>query len=160
MPKRELGTNSIVVDALRQGKEVYVPYTYNLPAPAPKVPASVMDMVSLHSQEDLDSLEANAWGIPTPSEASIASRKRYLGEPSLDYKSSKEAEGAVESLDIIIMPGMAFDRRLARLGHGKGYYDFFLTRYQRQLEGSSDSGSRMPFLSMPSHSRSLLVPSR
>ncbi|KAL8723328.1 MAG: hypothetical protein Q9225_000380 [Loekoesia sp. 1 TL-2023] len=142
MPKGELTTRSIVADALRQGKEVYVPYVYRLAAPTSEGPASVMDMVALHSQEDFEKLESDSWGIPTPSESSIASRKRCLGDGSLDDESSKED---MHKLDVIVMPGMAFDRRLARLGHGKGYYDFFLTRYQGLLKKSSGSENRLPF---------------
>lgn len=146
MPKREMSTIAIVVDALLHDKEVYVPYTYRFAPPMFGVPASVMDMVSLHSQEDLEGLEADSWGIPTPSPLSIAHRKRCLSEEPLDGQDLQIPHASVEGLDMVIMPGMAFDRRLARLGHGKGYYDFFLTRYQQLLDGSGGPGTRMPFL--------------
>lgn len=32
--------------------------------------------------------------------------------------------------ELIIVPGVAFDEKLSRLGHGKGYYDNYISKYQ------------------------------
>ncbi|KAL8981145.1 MAG: hypothetical protein Q9177_005667 [Variospora cf. flavescens] len=146
MPKGELATGPIVTEALSQGKEVYVPYIHKAAATPSEASTSVMDMVSLHTKEDFEGLEADPWGIPTPSEPSIAGRKRCLGKRAFDPQTLEDVREGMQHLDVIVMPGMAFDRRLARLGHGKGYYDSFLSRYEQGLGASTDSESKMPFL--------------
>lgn len=138
MPKGELSTNLIVRDAFRQGKEVFVPYLYKPTSAEPGMPKSLMDMVSLHSEVDYEALEPDAWGIPTPSHNSIRDRKRCLGDAA-------GVNNEVGNLQLIIMPGVAFDENLARLGHGKGFYDFFLQRYEKKSVQAT-SETRMPFL--------------
>jgi len=138
MPEGELSTDLIVRNALQQGKEVFVPYLHKSTSSEPGVPNSVMDMVSVHSKEDYESLKPDAWGIPTPSHDSITDRKRCLG-------ATDGAKNESENLQLIILPGVAFDEYLARLGHGKGFYDYFLQRYEKRT-GNTPSGTRMPFL--------------
>ena len=139
MPQGELSTKLIVYNAFRQGKAVYIPYLYTSPSAESEGPKSLMDMVSLDSEADYEALEPDAWGIPTPSQDSVVERKRCLGTGQGERCDSNE-------LDLIIMPGVAFDHAIARLGHGKGFYDFFLQRYKQQHTSKAGSSTKMPFL--------------
>ncbi len=146
MPGGEISTSDIVHHAFHQGKTVFVPYTYKLDSPPKEGPKSVMDMVSLHSLEDYKALEPDAWGIPTPSKASIFERRKCVGDPETDLNGHARGSTNAEDIDMIVMPGMAFDRGLARLGHGKGFYDFFLQRFHQRRVTESESPKKMPLL--------------
>lgn len=133
MPGGEISTSDIVRNALGNGKKVFIPYTYTLDTPDQGQPKSIMDMLELHSMTDFDSLKPDKWGIPTPSTESISSRANCFGGTGV---TNGKTNGIKDGLDLIVMPGMAFDAQFGRLGHGKGFYDFFLTRCHHE--------SRMP----------------
>jgi 5-formyltetrahydrofolate cyclo-ligase len=127
MPSGEIQTDAIVCHALKSGKQVFVPFLHKSRSPSPDTPKSVMDMVDIRSLHDYESLQRDSWGIPTIDSTTAEEREHIL----------ETATGATGKLDIIFMPGVAFELDSAstfvkRLGHGKGFYDFFLHRY---LEG-------------------------
>ncbi|THU89717.1 nagb/rpia/CoA transferase-like protein [Dendrothele bispora CBS 962.96] len=109
MPMGELDTSSIVKEILSSGKTLFVP----------KIDVGTegkMDFLQVYDQEDLQLLPAGMWGIR---------------EPGMEYNGVKRTN-ALEppsELDMILVPGVAFDRSMARLGHGKGYYDRYITSY-------------------------------
>jgi 5-formyltetrahydrofolate cyclo-ligase len=129
MPSGELSTRNIVQDAFQRGKDVYIPYIHTVEK------VSVMDMLALESITEFESLQPDKWGIPSLQPTQVLGRR--------DCFSGK-------GLDLIVMPGMAFDSGFRRLGHGKGYYDHFLTRY-------SQWSSKMPFLVAMSLQEQLLA---
>jgi len=79
-----------------------------------------MDFLRIYSPVDLASLPSGLWGIREPGENWENGRRAKILE-SMDANE--------ERLDLIILPGVAFDRVLHRLGHGKGYYDSFIASY-------------------------------
>jgi len=130
MPTGEIQTDAIVRHAIQSGKQVFVPYLYKNPSPSADVPSRVMDMVRLESLRDYESLQPDKWGIPSIDPATVHERERILGGSPVHG-----GEGAV--LDLILMPGVAFDLHphdgwVRRLGHGRGFYDYFINRYREQ----------------------------
>ncbi|PYH96530.1 5-formyltetrahydrofolate cyclo-ligase [Aspergillus ellipticus CBS 707.79] len=134
MPSGELSTTAIVQDALANGKEVFVPYIHNLEISS-QSKTSVMDMLLLDSMDEFRALEPDRWGIPSLSPAQVLSKRNCFGGKGLSPQPEDATKGPY-GLDLIVMPGMAFDQGFRRLGHGKGYYDHFLTRYSTGMEST------------------------
>lgn len=99
MPLRsELDVTPLAMAALRQGKRVSVPRT--------DAATGTLTPIGVDSL-DGDAMREDAMGVRTPASG---------------------AEVAPESLDLVVVPGVAFDRAGHRLGRGAGYYDRFLSR--------------------------------
>ncbi|RKU46205.1 hypothetical protein DL546_001653 [Coniochaeta pulveracea] len=132
MSTGEIQTDGIVRHALESGKEVFVPYLHRNPLPSPDLPVRVMDMVRLRDIEDYESLQPDRWGIPSIDPATVHDRQRIFGGP--DAHHSDKA-----LLDLILVPGVAFDiapetGAIRRLGHGKGFYDYFINRLKAKAK--------------------------
>lgn len=159
MPEGEVQTDKIVQHALSNGKRVFVPYLYspatkergtagmeNTTSPKQNVTSrKVMDMMTLESQAEFESLKPDAWGIPSLAAGCIERRENAQGGYGVSRAEDGEKEGArlcSGGLDLVIVPGVAFDADMCRLGHGAGFYDEFLTR----LCCSSSGRCKPPFL--------------
>jgi 5-formyltetrahydrofolate cyclo-ligase len=111
MPSGEIDTDPAIAHAVQQRKEIYVPLVganFELP-----------DMQLIKVDYDASSTAAtlfhytwpkNKWGIPEP-------------PSSMTLQAAQQGD-----IDVLIVPGLAFDRAGNRLGQGKGYYDRFLSR--------------------------------
>ncbi|KAF8905256.1 5-formyltetrahydrofolate cyclo-ligase [Gymnopilus junonius] len=109
MPSGEVSTDMLVEAILQSDKKLFVPRIQTM--------NGTMDFLRVYSLNDLASFPSGTWGIKEPPE-------------SWEGQKRDEVLGlAMESLDLIILPGVAFDRGLSRLGHGKGYYDRFIASY-------------------------------
>ncbi|KAL6772094.1 hypothetical protein ACKKBG_A28910 [Auxenochlorella protothecoides x Auxenochlorella symbiontica] len=112
---REVQTESIVTAALKSCARVYVPRVLDRD--------SNMHFLRLQGLEEL--VQVPPFGIREPplTDAAGAPRSDALQSP--------------DPLQLIIMPGLAFDESGRRLGRGGGYYDKFITSIrQRSLERS------------------------
>ena len=126
MRGREVSTTEIVRDALRTSKKVFIPYIYaSMDDPKQKI----MDMLRLKDEADLDSLKPDPWGIPSLSAENIEDRENALGGRGVSVASLERR--AAHGLDLVFMPGMAFDNAHNRLGHGRGFYDKYLSQIRR-----------------------------
>ena len=94
----EVRTRPFLPIVWQQGKQVVIPYC-------------VGDRLELFLLHGFDDLVPGTWGILEP-------------KPELRGRADRTAE--VSQLDLIVTPGVAFDRRGGRVGYGKGYYDKLL----------------------------------
>lgn len=108
MPTCEIVTTEIIHLLLKSDKNCFIP----------RCTKSNMDMLKINSIEDFESLPLNKWNIP---------------EPSFD-DDRENALKMKEGLDLILMPGVAFDQNRNRIGHGKGYYDRYLSKCKSWAE--------------------------
>lgn len=94
----EVRTRHSLPTALASGKRIIVPYCLD-------------GELELFHLENMDELELGMYRIL---------------EPKNSLRSVKEKHLQPTDLDLVMVPGVAFDRVGGRTGHGKGYYDKLL----------------------------------
>ncbi len=97
--RAEVRTRHALPTALRSGKRIVVPW------------CNAEGELELFHLESMDELELGMYRIL---------------EPRSDLRDEPDKQVPVAELDLIMVPGVAFDARGGRSGHGKGYYDKLL----------------------------------
>jgi 5-formyltetrahydrofolate cyclo-ligase len=96
----EVRTRELLAEIRRQGKRAVIPYC-------------AADELELFHLGDMDELTPGTLGILEP-------------RPALRDRPGKRID--VAEVDLAIVPGVAFDRRGGRLGHGRAFFDRLLVR--------------------------------
>ena len=106
----EVETKDLIRRAIRDGKKVYLPRVLG-------------ERIEFFRVEDLSELTVGSHGIPEPEE-----------DPAkvFPYSLHESLESAQQCL--VILPGLAYDHALHRLGKGGGYYDRFLSRFHKCMK--------------------------
>lgn len=104
---KEIQTESLLLNCFSQQKQVLIPKVIG------KQPSDLW-MLPIQSIDQINSFPKSKWGIPEP--------------PLTDFSADQDMVNS-GCIDLIFVPGVAFDSKCGRVGHGKGYYgDYSLTR--------------------------------
>ena len=98
--RTEVRTRHYLPTALTQGKRIVVPYCVN----------GELELFHLQNMDDL------------------ATGMYKILEPKAELRTEADRRVEAADLDLVIVPGVAFDRDGGRTGHGFGYYDKLLNR--------------------------------
>ena len=96
--RNEVRTQPFLIEACRSGKRVVVPYCVN-------------GLLQLFHLREVEELAPGTFGVL---------------EPRAELRNLPEREVDVAEVDLIVVPGLAFDLGGGRIGYGKGYYDRLL----------------------------------
>ena len=107
--RSEVRTINFIIAALESSKNCIIPYC--------TTDQKGQKKLGLWLLEDLSELKPGTWGILEPPESKWG-----------------EKEVSPEQLDLVMVPGVAFDHEGGRLGNGAGYYDRLLQEVRPDTE--------------------------
>eukprot|EP01036_Dinobryon_divergens_P029298 gene29297-38371_t len=117
----EVQTSGIIANAFSIKKKVAIPKILGKKS-------EDMFMFEVMNEDQLEMFPKNSWGI---------------AEPPLDMILQSQDCTYNGSIDLVLVPGVAFDEHCGRLGHGKGYYDCFI---ERVFKSNAQLGKPCPVL--------------
>ena len=124
----EVDTLPLLLEVLREGRCVTVP----------RVDQKTKSLVSIQIQNPEEDLISGTYGIMEP--------RTKLAHPF-----------DVERLDLVLVPGIAFDKTGRRLGRGKGYYDRFLSALPPHVKRYGLAFDFQLFESIPAEEHDILM---
>ncbi|AOR22492.1 5-formyltetrahydrofolate cyclo-ligase [Clostridium taeniosporum] len=98
----EIDTKTLIIKALKDGKNIYVPRT--------NYKTKLMEAVKITS---LENLIEDRYGILQPKESELSTE--------------------LNNIDLVIIPGVAFDINGGRMGYGGGFYDRYLNKCKKDI---------------------------
>ena len=128
MPMGEINTDLILQHCVQNGKEIYVPEVGKNFELCDMELRKVILNPSESKADSTDDLFHKKW--PT--------NKWNIPEPPADMPTITAKPG---DIDLMIVPGLGFDRTRNRLGQGKGYYDRF-------IEKMTKDGNPLPLIAV------------
>jgi len=139
MPRGEIDTDPALAHAISTGKTIYVPQVgQNFESADMELHQVILDSKNMQDDNNTDAdadavalfhhtWPRNKWGIPEPP----GDTPMELAQPG--------------DIDVLVVPGLAFDRKGNRLGQGKGYYDRFMAR-MFATDSDGDNKKKPPLL--------------
>lgn len=101
--RSEVSTLPQIKEALRRGKRIVLPKVDNK--------NRILRLYEIHNLEEI--------------------KPGFMGIPEPDVPADRERD--INEVDLVIMPGVAFDPYGNRLGYGAGYYDKLLSGLKREI---------------------------
>ena len=132
MPSNEINTDSVVRQVMRDGKQLFIPRVgldfEKCDMDMIRVPD--INVVQNDSMTSIfhDNWPRNKWNIPEPPN----NENEHVAGPG--------------DIDLLIVPGVAFDKNGGRLGQGKGYYDRFIARVRVENNDNKEGNYYTPKL--------------
>jgi 5-formyltetrahydrofolate cyclo-ligase len=125
----EVRTRQALPEALASGKRIVVPYCLD-------------GELELFWLENMDELELGMYRIL---------------EPKVELRDVAAKRLTPTDLDLVMVPGVAFDRNGGRTGHGKGYYDKLLQHARKDAPLIAMSFECQLFEEIPAESHDIFM---